>query len=164
MLFQVPIGNVSGAARLQSVGHLQDDVTSALAPVENAGSVFETAIRSGQFSGLAVAQIEGADGFDGVGDFLPVGSDVLDRSTADASGNAAETLHAGAVAGDGVGYEGVPFLARADFVMYDSIFFAILHSLDGNLEDQARPPGVGNYQVAASTEHEERQIFRPGER
>ena len=157
MPLQVGVLEVGRAAGMQSVAHPQNDVPSALAGVEDAGAIAEPAGLRAQFVNLPVAQIECHHRGDDLRHLLPVSAHVLHRRSAHAAGNAAEALHAGAIAGHRVGHEPVPLFAGAYIEDHRSIFPALFHPAEADLERQPRPPGIRDHQIAAAAQHEQRQ-------
>src|SRR6202020_2181368 len=71
-----------------------DDVWGAVGCIEDASAVGEAALVGGKIDEGRGFEVEGADGGDGVGDFLTVGSYVLDGGTADGAGNTGKALDA----------------------------------------------------------------------
>ena len=73
----------------------------------------ESAGRVGEDDDATVAQIERAYGFDGGGNFLPVGAYVLHGRASDAAGNATEALDPRTILHDCLRHEVIPVDARA---------------------------------------------------
>src|SRR5262252_4493164 len=93
---------------------MQDDVAAALGRIENAFPITETAGLGTEFPHFEISLIEHLNFSDGVRNFLPIGADILHRSSANAAGNSAQAFHAGAVARYRPRHETIPFFARTD--------------------------------------------------
>src|SRR5262249_26324586 len=91
----------------------QNDVTLALAAVEDAGAVTKSTGLRTQFVDLAISQVEDRNRIDNLRDLLPVSPDILHRGAADAAGNAAQASDSAAIACHGCGHKVVPDLARS---------------------------------------------------
>src|SRR5579862_6229870 len=160
MLLQIGICEVWGAAGCERIGDAEDDEASALSRVEDAGAVGESAGFGAEFADLGVVKVEDFDGLDRVGDFLPIRADVLHRRAANAAGNAAQAFDAGASGSDCLGDNPVPGFAGAgieqdfSFVLAGALFDAD----DGYFQDDSRPSGVGDDEIAAATENKEGKI------
>src|SRR6267378_481465 len=72
MLLQIRILQAGTPAWRQPVGDARDDVSSALGRVEDAGAVSEAASLCRESDSLALLQVERADGFDCLRNFLSV--------------------------------------------------------------------------------------------
>src|SRR5262249_13769400 len=118
--------------------------------VENALSIAETASLGAQLPHLEIPLIEHLNFSDGVRDFLPIGADILHRSSADAAGNAAQAFDAGAVAGYRARYESVPFLARTYSKQHGIFVDLLFDACNRHPQDKARKSRIGNNQVAAA--------------
>src|ERR1700677_3490417 len=161
MLLQIGVIHGGGATALQAVVHAQNNVASALGAVEDAGTITESAGRVGQnydavFFLVRRFEVEGAHGFDGIGDFLPVGADVLYGGGTDAAGDSAEAFDSGAILGDGVSDEVIPVDACA-YAEKHGVACGLLQlwscdAAEGNFEDEAGPSGIGDDEVAAAAE------------
>src|SRR6185437_8655755 len=114
----------------------QNDVTPALAGVEDAGAVGEAAGRIAKLVQMAILQVNGLHAFDGPRNFLAVGAHILHRRPAHAAGNAAEALDAGAVAGYGASHKPVPLLAGSDVENEFVAFLALFQTADANAQHQ----------------------------
>src|SRR5262249_23059459 len=105
---EIGVGHMRRPAVLQRIVHLYDDVTSALAGVEDAGAIAETTGFSAKFVQLRIAKVEYQHRLDGIPHLLSVRPHVLDGSAAHVSGNAAQAFEAGAIVGDGMADKLVP--------------------------------------------------------
>ena len=159
---EVGVAEVGCAAGVQSEADAGDDVAVWSVGVKEAGAVAEVAVGGGEGEEGAAGAIEAADGFDGLGDLLSVGADVLDGGSADEAGDAGEALDAGEVAGDGEVDEGVPGLAGGGF---EEAVGLLGDAAEGDVEDEAVEAGVTDEEVAAATEDEDGQaaLIGPGE-
>ena len=101
MLLEVGVVEAWGGAGVEAEGDAGDDVAVAVGGVEDALAVGEVAVGGGEGGEGVGREIEGADGGDGLGDLLAVGSYVLDGGSADEAGDAGEALDAAEV---GLGY------------------------------------------------------------
>lgn len=142
-----------------------DDVAAAGVGVEEAGAVGKAAGFVGELGEGAGVEVEGADGVDGLGDLLPVGSDVLDGRGTSEAGDAGEALHAGEVEGARVENEGVPVEAGGDPEVDP-----VLAGWSGNqrvaeseMEDEAGETAIRDEEVGAAAEGEEAEVVGPGE-
>ncbi len=141
----------------EAVGNAGDDVAAAGSGVEEAGAVGEVAVGGGQVDEVHAVEIEGADGGDGGGNFLAIGADVLDRGAPDGAGDAGEALEAGAVVGDGALDEGVPVFSGGGLVEAGAgVSREGFDTTEGDAEDEAGEAGVGDEEIAAPAEDEER--------
>ena len=110
---QVGIVEVRLASGRERVGDAQNDESSALGRIEDAGAVSEAAGLAAEFAYLAVFEVEDLDRLDRLRNFLPIGADILYRRAADAARNAAQALDARAMRHDSVRDEAVPGFSRA---------------------------------------------------
>src|SRR5262249_4257635 len=76
----------------QAEGHTEDDESSAFGGVEDARAIPEGTSLCTQLANLTIAQIKHEDGRDRIGYLLPIGSNILDRSSTNAAGNPAKAL------------------------------------------------------------------------
>ena len=97
---------------------------------------------------------------DGLGDFLAVGADVLDRGGAGQAGDAGQALQAGQALGERTGDHGVPFFARRDGDQPG--FAAPVEAAGRHLDHGAVETLVGYDQVAAAAEDQHRLAARVG--
>ena len=131
--------------------------------VEEAGAVGEVAVSRGEVDEVGGFEIEGAYGGDGGGNLLTVGSDILDRSTADGAGNSGEALKACAVVGDGALHKGVPVFSGSGPVEAGSIGLGVgFNATEGHVEDEAGKAGVGDKKIAAATQDEKGLVVFAG--
>jgi hypothetical protein len=108
---------------------------------------------------LEAGKIEDAYGSDGFGDFLSVGSNILDGCAAYGAGDSGETLDAGVVVINGVGDEAVPVFSGGDA----KGFGLLLDTFEDDMKDDSGKAPVGDEKIAASTENEKRQAVRSSE-
>ena len=74
-----------------------------------------------------------------------------------------EAFDAGAVSYHCVGDELVPGFSGADFEKSSAVFImaaSLFDTLKGNFQQQARPASIGDQQVAAAAQNEQRQVAR----
>src|SRR5690606_15618209 len=83
----------------------------AAVALEDAGPVREAALGGIPVAGLPRAAVVDADGDDGVGDLLTVGTDVLDRGRPGGAWDSREALQATEAVRDAARDDGVPRLA-----------------------------------------------------
>ena len=147
------------------------------APLEGAGPVAEAAVPGGEFHHLGPGPVIGPDPGDGVGHLLAVGSHVLDGRGAREPGDAGEALQPGQVGGHAGRDDRVPVLARrngqrhrrarlgpvrASLVRARAIQSGLIRSchpvdtLGRDLDDGAGKTVIGNNQVAAAPQHQQR--------
>src|SRR6266576_5416983 len=115
MSFQVRVLNSRFTAGDQRISHAQDDESSTLAGIEDAGAVLEPAGFGTEFANLTVSEIQREHRGDSLGDLLAVCSDILHRRSAHAAGNTAQALDPGTISGDSAGHEPVPLFACPHF-------------------------------------------------
>jgi hypothetical protein len=170
--FEVPlevgIGDTRAAPGRERVSYAEDDESSALGSVEDAGPVAKPAGLRAEFAylGLFFAQVEDLHRCDGLGYFLPIGADILHGRAAHTARNAAQAFDPRTASHHRVGDKLVPGFAGA----YVEKNFAILivpavlvDARNRDLQHQARPTGVGDHQVAAAAQNEQGQIARARE-
>ena len=161
-LLEIGVFEIGLAVWVQLEIDAGDDVAVRLVGVESAGTIAEVA---GGFVegdvGLGFA-VEGVDGDDSFGDFLTVGTDVLDGRAADGAGDAGHALYAGEALLNGVLHEVVPGFAGADG---EEILAEVVDSADFDLEDEAGKARIGYEEIAAAAEDEQRErvILRPSD-
>ena len=146
---------------------MQYDESSALRCVEDAGPVAELAPFIAQIAHLAIVQVENLNRGNGLGHFLSVGADILHGRAAYTAGNAAQAFDAGTANHHGARNEFVPGLSRAGIEKNLAVIVAcglLVDPLKRNFQHQARPPRVGDHQVAAAAQNEQRQVARARER
>ena len=136
-----------------------DDVAVGFIGIEEAFAVAEAAVGAGELGEGAGLAVEGADGFDGLCDLLPVGADVLDGRAADLSGDPGEALDACHVEREGVVDEGVPVFAGGDV---EAAIAVVLDAAQRDVQDEARKATVAYEQVAAAAEDKQRQAALTG--
>src|ERR1700693_898232 len=90
VLLEVGVGDTRFTPRGQGVGHAENDEASTLAGVEDAGAVAEAAGFRTKFADLTVFCVENLHRSNGVGYFLPVGTDVLHGRAANAARDATQ--------------------------------------------------------------------------
>src|SRR5262249_39080594 len=106
---------------------------------------------------LAIFKIQDLNRFDGLGNFLTVGADILYGCRAHASGNSAEALDTRAIGGDGAGYELVPVFSCADV---EPRLPALFHSADCDFHNQPGPAGIRDQEITSAAQYEKRQLMR----
>ena len=111
MTLQIGIANSRFASGSERKGDAQNDESPTLGSVENAAAVGEAAGFAAEFANLPIFQVQYKRRFNRVGNFLSVSADVLHRSSAYASGNAAQALDSRALAPHRVRDEPVPRFA-----------------------------------------------------
>src|SRR5947208_5846528 len=163
MLFEVGVADVSLAFRREPIGDAENDETSALSCIEDAGAIAECAGLATEFPHLPVLEIEHLDRFDRLGNILSIRAHILHWGAAHAAGNAAEALDAGALCLHRLGYEVVPRLSRAgveeSLAIYRGSGFA-LHTYIRNLQNQPGPASIRDKQIAATAQDKQRQAAR----
>src|ERR1700722_12861198 len=112
MTLQIGITDAGVASGRKREHNSQNDEAATLGGVEYAAAVGEAAGFMAQFAYLALFQVQHQARFDCFGNFLPVVSDVLHRSSTYASGNAAQTLDSRASGPHRVRDKPVPGFAR----------------------------------------------------
>src|SRR5262249_2762163 len=111
---QIGVTRVRRAAFEEPKIYSQDDEAAAFAAVENAAAITKAACFITQFANLVVAFVQNLKRVDGLGDFLASSTARLYWSSAQAAGNAAETLDSRVVLADRRGDESVPRFAGPD--------------------------------------------------
>src|ERR1700688_1553568 len=164
---EVGISDPGLAFRCEGIGDAENDEPSALGGVEDASSVGKSASFIAEFADLTVFQVENLHRRNGLGYFLAIGADVLYRRPAHAARNTAETFDAGAASHDGARDEFVPGFPGSHIEKNFALLILaglLVDALKRNLQHEARPTSVGDHQVAAAAEDEERQIMGARER
>ena len=111
MALQIGVAKVWGRRSIETEGDLSDYILVAMCGVEDAATVREAALLVSESSEGERFKIKYADVSDGIGNFLAVGSDVLDGCAANATRNTGEAFDAAdSLLADFVD-EGVPFCA-----------------------------------------------------
>ena len=159
ILLQVGVGEARCAVFLQSVVDAGDDVASALGGVENAAAIREAAVRRREFPDFETAEVDGANGDDGFGNFLSVSANVLDGRSADGAGDSGKTFDAGIVLGDSVANKGIPVFPSGDA----EDIAPLCDSFKGDAQDEPGKAFIRDKKIAASAEDEERQAAGAGE-
>src|SRR6266851_4561362 len=89
VFLQVAITQAGLDVRKKLVSNSQNDVTPALASIEDAGAITESALRRLQLVTAILTQIKCQNGNNGLRKFLPIRTHVLHRSSAHAPRNPA---------------------------------------------------------------------------
>src|ERR1700677_3704626 len=84
--FKIGISNPRAASGRERIGDAENDEAAALAGIEDARAVTETAGFIAEFAHLPVSQIQNLHQCNGLGHFLSVSANILHRRTADAAG------------------------------------------------------------------------------
>ena len=160
---EVGVGEVGFGGGVEAEADGGDDVAVAVSGVEDASAVGEAALVGGEIDEGGGFEVEGADGGDGVGDLLTVGSYVLNGGAADGAGDAGEALDSGdSLLGD-VEDEGVPVAASGDGVVdVTAIGLGLERVCYGDVEDEAVEAGVADKEIAASAEDEDGEVVGAG--
>ena len=107
-------------------------------------------------------EVEGSEASDGSRDLLSVGSDVLDGAAADEPRDASEALNAAEALPADDAHEAVPVVPSAH--LHVGVIGGFGDAVaEGHVEDHARETGVGNEEVGAASEHEDREGAGAGE-
>jgi hypothetical protein len=122
---QVGVFDLGWGAALERIGHLQHDEPIAMGSIENAGAIGEAAVSVAKDADLSAHTFEGGYDDDGVGHLLPIRSDILYRSSAHRSGDAAQALYARAIRGYGGCDETVPSFSSPDLEDDPRVFSAL---------------------------------------
>ena len=110
---QVGVTDARRAVLAQCESYLQNDVAPALRRIEQAGAIGEAALGVGERLDLERLQVERPHFDDGLGNFLPVRTHVLHRSSAHRAGNSAKTFQPGTIGIDGLRDQRVPIATRS---------------------------------------------------
>ena len=108
ILLQVGITQSWLAFWNQRIADMQNDVSPALARIENTSAIFKPALAGLQFANPVLRQIKRRNRSDRLRDFLPVRADVLYRSSTHAARNPAQAFHAGKISVYTIGNKMVP--------------------------------------------------------
>src|SRR6266851_2792805 len=143
----------------QLVRHSGHDVSPARLRIEETSPVTEAAGLVVQIDEGAGLEIVGAHPHDGLGNLLPIGTDVLDGSTPGVPGNARQTLYAGVAAINRIEHDVVPILARADLEQNAlSVPALALRHRHADTQDHPVKSRVAHQQVASSPQNKQRQV------
>ena len=143
-------------AQPQLEGHVEHDVAAGIG-LEPAVAVGEAAVGGREGPLGAVDPVPGADAGDGLGDVLAVGPDVLDRGGPHRTGDPRQRLDAGPALLDGVGDEVVPSLAGRNGQARSAAGVGVhARAAGGDLDHPAVETGVGDHEVGAASEQQER--------
>src|SRR5580704_6353835 len=156
---KIGVGDVRVAAVLQRIIHLHNDISPALRSIENAGAIAEATGLLAEFVQLSVLEVERHHGINRVRNLLPISPNVLHRSSRHVSGDAAQAFDAGTIVSYYEAHEFVPVFPRASFEHDFVMTVAMIDSGNSDFEREAGPARVGDDEVAAAAEHEQRKIF-----
>jgi len=158
VFFQICILDGSAAVPREAIGNSKHDVSALLRGVEDAAAIGKTAIVIAQFKDLSSLDFQDAHAGDGFRYLLPVSADILDRSAAYCAGDAAEAFNPCVAFSHSVIYERIPIVAGAHMKDIVSGFCLLRNSANRDLQNQSWPALVGDDEIAASTQDEERAL------
>ena len=142
----------------ERVGDREHDPAAGRA-LEHARAVREAAVGGGELLDRAGVAVIDAHGDDRVRDLLPVGADVLDRGGADRAGDAGQALDAGAARPPRSRPRTGPTARRR---RPTSAVAVGVHAAGGDPEHGAGEAGVGDDQVRAAGQDQQRLALRVG--
>src|SRR5579872_442109 len=152
------------ATRTKGIRYPENDEAAAFARIEDAGAIGESASFATKFANLPLLPVEDFDGLDRLGDFLPVGSDILNGRAADAAGDPAQAFDSGTICCDRVRDEAVPRFTGSHLEDGSAVVVRAAFDACGcNFDHEPRPAGIGDDKIAATAEHKQRQIPRCSE-
>ena len=127
--------------------------------LEPAGAVTEAAVAAGQGFECAILGVKNLNRRQGLGNFLAIGADILDRGGTGRAGNQAERFNTGQTGCDTTLDDRIPGLAAAQCqVDVGFIFFINFITADFVDQDQTGVTGVSSDYVAAFTDHDAWQL------
>jgi hypothetical protein len=147
-------------ARPQPKHDLADDEAAGILLLESAHAIGKPAFRRRQDESALLAAIECRHRFDRRGHLLPVRADVLDGRAADGAGDSGQTLDAGEPAADCELNQRVPRFACSGRHHHVRTPQRCLDAAEGDLQHEAVEPFVGDHEIAAAAEHEQRRAAR----
>ncbi len=137
----------------EAIDDFQNHESPTFRCIKDTSAIRETAGFIAEFANLQVAKIKDLHGFDRLRHLLSIGADILHGSCAYGTRNTAETLDTCTVVRHGVRDEVVPIHARA-YVEYPGVtVVSFFDSSNADVDDQTRPAGVRNENVAAPAKH-----------
>ena len=140
------------AAAHESERHVEHDEAVGDGALEEAVAVGKATLGRQEGDDLSVFAVESAHLRDGLGDLLPVGANVLDRSRADEARDAAQALDASKPALHRLLHPAVPGLARGDGDQAGRARVFEAHASLGHGEHEAVDARVGDHEVTAAAE------------
>ena len=158
------VAKCGAAASGQAESHGEDHKVATLV-LEQAGAVAKFAVFRGEIPHFKCVAFENANASDRLGDFLPVGADVLHRRCADRAGNAGQALDARGVSKYRFGHQAVPGLASLHLDAHLAADLCPAQAARAHVQDEPRKPLVGNHQIRPAAENEGGQVarFRPAQ-
>jgi hypothetical protein len=163
MALQVCVSEKGPGSGIEAEGDGGDDVAVAAGGVEKAAAIGKIAliVRKGH-KGVRF-EIEDADGGDGSGDLLSVGSDVLHRGAADGAGDSGEALDTADSPFADVEDKGIPLGSGAGSVVDERAVGNCRDGVvDGDADNQTVEARVADKQVAASAKDEDFEAIQAG--
>ena len=158
---QVGVGKIGAGGEIETENDGGDDVAIAVRGVEDAAAIREPALLAGEGNegigcGVFKAfEIESANGGNGAGDLLSVGSDVLDGRAADQARDSSQTFDSADSLLADLEDKSVPFGSGGSGAVDGCASGCKCKGLvDNNADDQAIEALIADEEIAASTKDE----------
>lgn len=152
---KISIGEVRLGSAVESEGHLGDDIATAMGRVEDATAIGEAAGSLGEIEEGKRLKVKRPNRVNGACNLLPIGSNVLNRATADGAGDASQAFDSANSLLADLEDKSVPVAACGYDDVDRSVCVLLLHrSIHSKVKDQTFKSSIADKEITASPKRE----------